>query len=65
MKVTEVGYYWYRNNGTLFPVPVQVDKGCGFMSGMLVVWFFGNEVEIPLQTAEKEGEFLKEVERYV
>lgn len=64
MKVNEVGYYWYNNGKTLFPEIVMVDRGIGFHHGQLVVWFFGNSVEIPLTAAEKEGAFLKKVEDY-
>jgi hypothetical protein len=62
MKVDEVGYYWYQPKGSLFPEIVQVNTGHGFFKGQLVVWFFGNEVEITLSSAEKEGTFKEKIE---
>lgn len=64
MKITEPGYYWYRSNGSLVSQIVQVDKGYGFHHGQLVVWFFGNSVEITLFSAEKEGTFLRKIKEY-
>lgn len=60
MEVTEVGYYWYRHNGSLNQVVVQVTNDLS-MRG-LVVWFFGSEHEMSLPQAEKRGTFLKKIE---
>jgi hypothetical protein len=61
MEVTEVGYYWYRHNGSLVETVVMVDKD--IRGDNFGVWFFGSEFEMSMSQAENRGTFLRKVER--